>query len=84
MLRSALFAAVLTGMAAATATGASAWSSGGHGHDYRHRPTYHTSVQCIRGQKVLLKINQWGRVVDRTVIGRCGPMRHAWGRWGRW
>lgn len=96
MLKTALFAAALAGMATATTTGASAWtregyqrgyhSDRGDHYDYRRhdgwRDRYHTTTECIHGRKVLLRKNAWGRVVSRTVVGHCGNDHH-YGWWRR-
>ncbi len=78
LLKSAIFATVLA-VAAGTAATANAghrgygWGGhnyhGHHGGHYGHR-TY-TTTRCVNGRRVLMRMNRWGNVVSRSVIGRC-------------
>ena len=77
MMKSALFATVLAGVAAATAGNASAWSRSdgwrdNHNRHGYHKPILRTETRCIRSHRVVLRINQYGDVVSRNVVGRCG------------
>lgn len=82
MLKSAILAAVLAAAAAGTAATASAapatapagWSvqeAAKQIHDVRWRRHTRTVVRCVRGRRVLMRVNWRGRVVSRRVIGRC-------------
>jgi hypothetical protein len=75
--KSALFATVVAGVAAASAGSASAWSrsDGWRDHSSRHgyhKPYLRTETKCFRSHRVVLRINQYGDVVSRAVVGRCG------------
>lgn len=80
LLKSAIFATVLATVAAGTAVtanaghrGHGAW--GGHNHHgyQRHHRVHRTTTttRCVNGRRVLLRMNRWGHVVSRSVIGRC-------------
>jgi len=30
-----------------------------------------TVTRCVHGKRVVMRINRWGRVVSRRVVGRC-------------
>ncbi|MCL4768552.1 MAG: hypothetical protein KJZ80_20230 [Hyphomicrobiaceae bacterium] len=78
LLKSAVLAAVLAAAAAGSATAASATSRGAHGYwgghsNYGHHRIHrtYTTTRCIGSRRVLMRINHWGHVVSRRVVGRC-------------
>lgn len=86
LLKSAVFATVLAAAAAGTSVTASAAPLSAPGvlsgqqssQDIQKvRWRTHTVTRCIRGHRVLLRMNRWGDVVSRRVVGRCWfPYRH--------
>ena len=49
-----------------------------HRHNYR-RPVVRTQTRCVGRHRVALRINSYGQVISRSVVGRCFSPRF-WSR----
>jgi len=92
LLKSAIFATVLAAAAAgmsltAAAAPAGVGALGGQIESQAIQQVAwrgtRTVTRCVNGRRVLMRINRWGRVVSRHVVGRCWypHKRHHHRRW---